>query len=402
MTDTHKRQNRIKILFVVNNLKRRGAEQQLFNFIKDMPNHIEPHIFKFSDDDTEFHEFEHNDRVMVYSNRFQGTYNILKVWPIFLCLARGKYDVVVTVGLGAALLLGRFCASICGQRIIYSILNTYKNFNRIPKKQGEYFDILNTQLNRFGFLWPLKRILRFLPNSSNLAAKIDLNGSDYAVETLYNGYSKKEFERIFEVKPNENIQQIYRKFEGYPTVVQVGALDQNKNQKFTVECLPDITKKIANLRLLVIGEGDRINKLKKLALEKGLGKNVIFAGQVGRADCMHLMRKADLLVLTSKSESFPNVLAEGQALGLPVVTFDVGAASEIVENGITGYVIPKGNSKQFTQKVVELLKDKNLGAQMGKNGRKRIFGQYSMEIKVKKFIEILNQDLKAINKFGLN
>ena len=128
MLDIHRRQNRIRILFVVNNLKRRGAEQQLFNFIKEMPDRFESHIFKFSDDDCEFPEFEHNDRVKVYSNRFQGTYNILKAWPIYLCLARGKYDVVVTVGLGAALLLGRFCAAICGQRIMYSILNTYENF----------------------------------------------------------------------------------------------------------------------------------------------------------------------------------------------------------------------------------------------------------------------------------
>jgi len=399
MVGSHNRQNRIKILFVVNNLRRRGAEQQLFNFIKEMPGHIESHIFKFSDHESEFPEFEHNERVTVYSNRFQGTYNILKVWPIYSCLFRGKYDIVVTVGLGAALLLGRFCASICGLRIIYSIINTFENFNRIPQKPGEYFDILNTQLNRLGFLFPQKRILRFLPNSSNLAAKIGRSGFDDEVEILNNGYSKNEFERLLEVKPNKNIQLIYSKFQRYPTMVQVGAVDQNKNQKFTLECLLDINKQIPNLRLLIVGEGDRINELKKWTLEKGLEKNVIFVGQVGRADCMHLMRKADLLVLTSESESFPNVLAEGQALGLPVVTFDVGAASEIVENGITGYVIPKGNSKQFTQKVIELLKDKNLAAQMGKNGKKRIFNQFSMEIKVNKFISIIEQDLKTIKKF---
>ena len=103
-----------------------------------------------------------------------------------------------------------------------------------------------------------------------------------------------------------------------------------------------------------------------------------------------------MLVLTSESESFPNVLAEGHAISLPVVTFDVGAAAEIVENGKTGYVIPKGNSEQFIQKVIKLLQDESLAKQMGRNGRKRIFDQFSMEQKVQKFVSMLDQDLKAI------
>ena len=390
------RVKRIKILFIVNRLTRRGAEQQLFNFIKAIPGHFDIHVFKFSYDDREFLEFKNDERVKIYSNRFQGTYNLLKIWPLYRCLYKGKYDVVVTLGLGTALLLGRFCAIMCGKEIIYSILNTYENFNKIPKKSEDYFDILNTKINNLGSWLPMKRIQRFLPNSKKLATKIGPDSSIYLVDTLYNGYSKTEFDSFLTLEPDKDIRQIYNQIREYPIIVQVGAVDENKNQKFTLECLQDISKQMPDVRLLIIGEGERKNEFKNWVLTAGLGKNVIFTGQISRNNCMYLMSKANLLVLTSDSESFPNVLAEGHAISLPIVTFDVGAAAEIVENGNTGYVIPKGNSEQFIQKVIKLLQDESLAKQMGRNGRKRIFDQFSMEQKVQKFVSMLDQDLKAI------
>jgi glycosyltransferase involved in cell wall biosynthesis len=275
-------------------------------------------------------------------------------------------------------------------------LNTYENFNKAPKMAGDYFDILNKVLNKLVAMLPRDRIVRFLPNSIILAEKINSAKNRYKIKTLYNGFSFQEFVNALMIKPNANTVEIYEKFKGFPTIVQVGTVNENKNQEFTLKCLKDIKSNIRNLRLLIIGDGVKKNELSNLVRANGLGKNVIFAGQTKRTDCLFLISKSNLLVLTSKSESFPNVLAEGQALSLPVITFDVGAASEIIENGNTGYVIPKGDSVMFTQRVIELLQYKRLATQMGRSGKKRIFNQFSMEQKVKKFISMLTQDLKTI------
>ena len=108
------------------------------------------------------------------------------------------------------------------------------------------------------------------------------------------------------------------------------------------------------------------------------------------------MKKADVITLTSLSESFPNVLLEGQGLGLPAVTFDVGAAGEIVKQGETGFVTRVNDRREFTKRLVELLADRYLLDKMGKRGRKRVRHMFSMEHKVETFMQMVEQDMQHL------
>ena len=171
---------------------------------------------------------------------------------------------------------------------------------------------------------------------------------------------------------------------------------ENKSQIFTLQCIRDIKEHIPDVRFLIIGEGCKKQELIKWALSNGLERQVIFAGQLNRMDCLYLISKSNLLVLTSDSESFPNVLVEGQALSLPVVTFDVGAASEIIEQGVTGYVIRKGDRKGFKISIIKLLTDKNLATRMGNMGKERVFDLFSMDKKVEKLLSMIEKDSLTI------
>jgi glycosyltransferase involved in cell wall biosynthesis len=108
------------------------------------------------------------------------------------------------------------------------------------------------------------------------------------------------------------------------------------------------------------------------------------------------MSKSNLLVLSSLSESFPNVLVEAHYLSLPVVTFDVGAAAEIVEHGRTGYVVTKGDQKSFEDCIYKILESKDRGRAMGKIGRERVLNLFSMEKKVARFLSLIEEDLKVL------
>jgi glycosyltransferase involved in cell wall biosynthesis len=390
--------DRINILFVVNTLQRRGAEQQLFSFIKELPPQINIGVFRFSADKSEFPEFCNYSKIKIISNKYRGSYNFLRFLPLYDCLSKGDYNIVITLGLGTALLLGRICAFLCGIKIIYSILNTYKNFNKIPLVFDDYFDLPNMLINKFSPMLFRKRILRFLPNSNKLSAKIKSNTALYSVETLYNGLSNKDFTNLCENNPAKNIQHILDKILGYPTIVQVGAVDKNKNQIFTLNCIKDLKKVMPDIRFLVIGDGNKKSELDKYAIANNLRENIIFAGNLDRNECLYLMNKSDLIVLTSNSESFPNVLVEGHALSLPVVAFDVGAVPEIVENGVTGYIVPKGDSAKFKKKITLLLKNPSIGIRMGKMGKKKVFGRFSMENKIKRFLFLLDTDIKQVKK----
>jgi len=391
------KQNSIKIIFVVNNLKRRGAEQQLYNFITSLPPYIDISVFRFSNEDDFFPEIFNDERIKIYSSKYAGTYNVLKFWSLYKCLSNQKYDVLFTLGLGTALFLGRICAALTDIRIVYSCLNTFENFNSLHGLSGEYFDILNKTVNHFISKKSCSRIYRFLPNSERLTRRIRSSLKNYPVQTLYNGLKPDEFESVSGYRPDKEIKKIYFRFKGYPTVVQAGELDENKNQLFTLKCIEDIRLHIPDVRLLIIGDGVNRQSLREKCLTGGLDQQVIFAGQLSRMDCLYLMSKANLLVLTSNSESFPNVLLEAQSLALPVVTFDVGATGEIIKHNVTGYVVSHGNVKEFRESMIGLLTDKKLAQMMGRRGKKKMFRVFNMDKKAKRFLTLMEADLHRVN-----
>jgi glycosyltransferase involved in cell wall biosynthesis len=215
----------------------------------------------------------------------------------------------------------------------------------------------------------------------------------YQISPLLNAIPHNGLENILLEAPGDKIRVLKEKIIGRPSIVQVGALDENKNQLFSLDCLKVIKEKVPDVLLLIIGDGYKKNELICYTQEHNIDENVLFAGQLERRDCFHLMRESDLLILTSKSESFPNVLLEAQLLELPVVSFDVGAAVDILRHGETGYLIPNGHMNKFIENITRLLLDKELASEFGSAGKKRIIKNFSMEKKVENFIKLLSDDL---------
>ena len=239
---------------------------------------------------------------------------------------------------------------------------------------------------------------RLLPNSCDLAKKMNVDAKRYPVLILHNGLAREDFDKLLTYIPETKTKLILSRFEGYPTVVQVGALDENKNQIFTLQCIKHIKDYIPDIRFLIIGDGHKKAELIRWTLLNDLGKQVIFAGQMERMECLYLMSKTNILVLSSKGEGFPNVLLEAQALALPVVAFDVGSTSAIINNGLTGYVIEKGDIKGFVGSAVKLLKNDNLAMRMGKMGKQRVFNYFGMNKKVERFLSMIEKDSLMIGE----
>jgi glycosyltransferase involved in cell wall biosynthesis len=90
----------------------------------------------------------------------------------------------------------------------------------------------------------------------------------------------------------------------------------------------------------------------------------------------------------------PLSLKEAQLMKRPVIATDVGGNPEMMKDGVTGFLVEKGNHKQLIEKIKLLLTDKKLSEQMGNEGRRFIEETYSWEVAVKKFIRILNLHIK--------
>ena len=94
------------------------------------------------------------------------------------------------------------------------------------------------------------------------------------------------------------------------------------------------------LRLLIAGDGEEMESLKKLAADLGVAKEVCFAGWVSDTDSFY--HALDINTLTSISETFPYVLTEGARARLPTISSKVGGVSYLIDHGANGFLFPPG------------------------------------------------------------
>ena len=109
---------------------------------------------------------------------------------------------------------------------------------------------------------------------------------------------------------------------------------------------------------------------------RALGDRVLFTGY--RADVAAVYHASDIVVLTSDNEGTPVSLIEAAACGLPVVGTDVGGVRSVVQDGVTGYVVPP-DASLLAARIATLLADGGLRATLGAAGRERVHDRYAAE-----------------------
>jgi glycosyltransferase involved in cell wall biosynthesis len=103
----------------------------------------------------------------------------------------------------------------------------------------------------------------------------------------------------------------------------------------------------------------------------------------------------DIEVYLSEYESFGVSALEASACEKPVVVNEVGGLKEVVENNITGIFVKPGNIQDAADSLSKLVQDKSLRELLGKNGRKKVTGQFSWNASVQKMLEIYNEIVKC-------
>lgn len=140
------------------------------------------------------------------------------------------------------------------------------------------------------------------------------------------------------------------------------------------------------------GVGD-LNGLELLGLINGYGleEKVNYLGRVSGTRKTEIFRTSDIFIHPTKEDCFPLVLLEAMDMGLPIVTTSEGAIPEIVENNVTGLIIPKNNPEELAEKIEHLIKHPDLRLQLGKAGKEKFDKNYRLEIFESNFISVLKQ-----------
>lgn len=164
-----------------------------------------------------------------------------------------------------------------------------------------------------------------------------------------------------------------------PMAVVVGALSPEKRVDLAIEAAASVP----GLTLVVVGEGPERAALERRARLR-LPDRHHFTGSVD--DPERLIAAADVLLLSSESEGVPGVLIEAGLCGLPAVAFDVGGVRSVVEDGVTGRVVPFGDTAAMAAAVTRCLDQRE---ELGTAARGRYLADYDTDRVVDLWLETL-------------
>ncbi len=156
-------------------------------------------------------------------------------------------------------------------------------------------------------------------------------------------------------------------------IVTVGRISAQKNQLLLLRAFGDIHTKFPDVELRIYGEESEAHvkdELLDYAEKNGLSKKVRFMGQCSSLETE--IWDAALFVLSSDYEGMPNALMEAMALGIPVISTDCpcGGARLLIEDGVSGRLVPVGDEKRLAEAALELLGDPEKAERMGENARR--------------------------------
>jgi glycosyltransferase involved in cell wall biosynthesis len=166
-----------------------------------------------------------------------------------------------------------------------------------------------------------------------------------------------------------------------PLVVAVSRLNPMKGMDDYVQALALLADRHTEARFVIVGDGASRRELEEQARRLGLARRLVFTGT--RLDIAAILSQAAVSVVPSLSEGLPNIVLESMAAGVPVVATRVGGIPEILEEGVSGFLVPPCDAPALAAAIERLLADPLMARRMGDAGRMRAATRFSMSSMVR-------------------
>jgi glycosyltransferase involved in cell wall biosynthesis len=244
--------------------------------------------------------------------------------------------------------------------------------------------------------WYVRPVLRrTLHASSALTAITDdcmrhalrAGAPESRVRVICNGADLRRFSPAPDSEPESNPDSF-----GPHMVFACRQLFPRKGIRFLIEAAALLKPRFPDLKLVIAGDGFERPALEQQARDLGIDRDTVFLGWVPNAELPRYYRAAAVSVIPSLEEGFGIPAAEAMGCEAPVVASDAGGLPEVVEDGVTGRVVPKGDVPALTAAIGELLADPEARARMGKAGRARALRLFDWAVTAEK-LESLYREL---------
>lgn len=351
--------SKIKIAYIITSTGVGGAEKILYHTVTGLDyNQYSVSVCSLKEKgeiakELEKKSIEVHSLHMTSEERFLGWLtSTIALLKLFSYLRRLRPTIVHSF-LFRANILARIAGYLTGVPIIISSI-------RVMGGEKEYFHFLErmTSFMVDRYVTVSESMKRYIINKSKIPVG--------KISVIYNGVNTKSHDSLqmqdvklpFDIEAKDKI------------LMTVGRLHRQKGHRYLFQAISKVQKKIPEVKLLVIGEGEEENNLKNLAESLDLTDQIIFAGL--RFDVEKILSIAELFILPSLWEGMPNALLEAMAAGKPVVATDVGGIPELVVHGETGLLVSPEDSDALADAIIDLLQDRLKAKEMGEAGRVRV------------------------------
>jgi glycosyltransferase involved in cell wall biosynthesis len=161
------------------------------------------------------------------------------------------------------------------------------------------------------------------------------------------------------------------------TIVMVANLRAEKGHDALIDAAVEVLRRFPDARFELVGDGPMRDALRTRAAERGVAHAVMFAGHCD--DVAARLAYADLFVLPSRSEAFPNAVLEAMAAGLPIVASGVGGILELIDDDRTGLLVTPGETAPLADALCRLIADPALAGRLGDAARADAHARYSFD-----------------------
>jgi glycosyltransferase involved in cell wall biosynthesis len=180
-------------------------------------------------------------------------------------------------------------------------------------------------------------------------------------------------------------------------ILNVGRLVPQKAQDILLSAMALVKSRGVSFSLEIIGGGAEEAKLKKIAVDLGLQEEVIFHGMQTEIFVRERLAAVDLFVLSSRSEGLPVVLMEALAVGTPVIATRIFGIPELVEDGVSGLLVPPDEPEALADAVCAVYADQTLLTNMPVLGRQVVEAQFERAACTRQLIEVWSNAVAGVS-----
>lgn len=243
----------------------------------------------------------------------------------------------------------------------------------------------------------LKRANILIAPTVNIANVIKSYGIERDAKILPTGIPQALDVKKLNVRPLffNQLHTLLPRVQKKHVLLYVGRVVKEKNLDFLFPVLAEVKKTFKDTVLVFVGGGPELENLKEKAKKTGYARDIVFAGYRSREELAYFYSVTDVFVFPSKTETQGLVTLEAMMAGVPVVAIGERGTLDVMKGDNGGFMV-KEDVNEFSQRVLELLKDKELYAEKSQEAKKWA-SQWSLDTLTEKLVTYYEEAL-AIRK----